>query len=91
VNFVDNPRFLIGSQAEREGTARTGARALMAVYQAGVPWVPIVLRRAFGVAGTAHGNARGSTCACRGTGAQDKEDAGVERIQSSRAGRVKGW
>jgi hypothetical protein len=32
VNFVDNPGFLIGT--EKAGTARVGARALMAVYQA---------------------------------------------------------
>ena len=29
----------------------------MAVYQATVPWVSILLRRVFGVAGAAHGNA----------------------------------
>jgi acetyl-CoA carboxylase carboxyltransferase component len=58
VNFVDNPGFLIGSAAERDGTARVGARALMAVYQATVPWVSVLIRRAFGVAGAAHGNAQ---------------------------------
>jgi acetyl-CoA carboxylase carboxyltransferase component len=57
VNFVDNPGFLIGRRAEREGTARIGARALIAVYQARVPWISILVRRAFGVAGAAHGNA----------------------------------
>jgi acetyl-CoA carboxylase carboxyltransferase component len=59
VNFVDNPGFLIGRQAEREGTVRIGARALAAVYQATVPWVSIIVRRVFGVAGAAHGNAQG--------------------------------
>ena len=44
VNFVDNPGFLIGSQAEKEGSARIGARALMALYLATVPWVSILLR-----------------------------------------------
>jgi acetyl-CoA carboxylase carboxyltransferase component len=58
VNFVDNPGFLIGTSAERQGTARVGARALIAVYQATVPWVSILLRRVFGVAGAAHGNAQ---------------------------------
>ncbi len=58
VNFVDNPGFLIGSAAEREGTARVGARALIAVYQATVPWISILLRRVYGVAGAAHGNAQ---------------------------------
>jgi len=58
VNFVDQPGFLIGTRAERMGTARYGARAMAAVYQATVPWVSIILRRVFGVAGAAHGNAQ---------------------------------
>jgi acetyl-CoA carboxylase carboxyltransferase component len=59
VNFVDQPGFLIGTTAERAGTARYGARAMAAVYQATVPWVSVILRRVFGVAGAAHGNAQG--------------------------------
>jgi acetyl-CoA carboxylase carboxyltransferase component len=57
VNFVDQPGFLIGTQAERSGTIRRGTRALCAVYQASVPWVSILVRKVFGVAGAAHGNA----------------------------------
>jgi acetyl-CoA carboxylase carboxyltransferase component len=56
VNFVDQPGFLIGPQAEREGTIRKGVRALQAVYQATVPWVTIIVRRVFGVAGAGHAN-----------------------------------
>jgi acetyl-CoA carboxylase carboxyltransferase component len=59
VNFVDNPGFLIGTAAERAGTVRIGARAMVAVYQASVPWISILIRRCFGVAGAAHGNAQG--------------------------------
>jgi len=59
VNFVDNPGFLIGSAAERAGTVRAGARALVAVYQATMPWISILIRRCFGVAGAGHGNAQG--------------------------------
>ncbi len=59
VNFVDNPGFLIGTAAERAGTVRAGARAMVAVYQATVPWISILIRRCFGVAGAAHGNAQG--------------------------------
>jgi acetyl-CoA carboxylase carboxyltransferase component len=54
VHLVDIPGFLIGSEAEKAGTIRHGARALAAVYQAKVPWCSILLRRAFGVAGAAH-------------------------------------
>ena len=59
VNFVDNPGFLIGTAAERAGTARAGSRALVAVYQATIPWISILIRRCFGVAGAGHGNAQG--------------------------------
>jgi len=58
VNFVDNPGFLIGSAAERAGTLRAGARALVAVYQATMPWISILIRRCYGVAGAGHGNAQ---------------------------------
>lgn len=58
VNFVDQPGFVIGVEAERAGTIRHGARALAAVYQATVPWVSIIVRKVFGVAGAAHGNAQ---------------------------------
>ena len=56
VNLVDNPGFLIGVQAENEGTVRLGSRALMACLQATVPWVSIIIRRCYGVAGAGHGN-----------------------------------
>jgi acetyl-CoA carboxylase carboxyltransferase component len=56
VNFVDQPGFVIGVDAERAGTIRRGARAMAAVYQATVPWVVIIVRKVFGVAGAAHGN-----------------------------------
>jgi acetyl-CoA carboxylase carboxyltransferase component len=58
VNFVDQPGFVIGTEAERRGTIRRGTRALCAVYQASVPWVSVLLRKVFGVAGAAHGNAQ---------------------------------
>ncbi|MEE2702988.1 MAG: carboxyl transferase domain-containing protein [Myxococcota bacterium] len=56
VNFVDNPGFLIGTEAEKLGTIRKGVRALSAVYQATVPWCSIIVRKAFGVAGAGHSN-----------------------------------
>jgi acetyl-CoA carboxylase carboxyltransferase component len=56
VHLVDQPGFVIGSRAEREGTIRHGARALAAVYQASVPWASVLIRRVFGVAGAGHRN-----------------------------------
>jgi len=58
VNFVDQPGFVIGVEAEKAGTIRRGARALAAIYQTSVPWVAIIVRKVFGVAGAAHGNAQ---------------------------------
>jgi acetyl-CoA carboxylase carboxyltransferase component len=55
VNFVDQPGFLIGREAEMSGTIRRGVRALYALFQTITPWVAIMVRRAFGVAGAGHG------------------------------------
>ena len=57
VHLVDIPGFLIGVEAERAGTIRHGARALAAVFQSTVPWCSILVRKTFGVAGSAHQNA----------------------------------
>ena len=51
VNFVDVPGFVIGTEAERAGTIRRGARGLFSVVQATVPWVSILVRKVYGVAG----------------------------------------
>lgn len=56
VHFVDQPGFVIGTDAEKAGTVRRGSRALFAVGQATVPWCSILVRKVFGVAGAGHGN-----------------------------------
>ena len=56
VNFVDVPGFVIGSAAERAGNIRRGARGLFSVMQASVPWVSILVRKVYGVAGAGHGD-----------------------------------
>jgi acetyl-CoA carboxylase carboxyltransferase component len=56
VNFLDQPGFVIGTGGEKAATIRKGARAMAAVFQARVPWVTIIMRKAFGVAGAAHAN-----------------------------------
>jgi len=58
VHLVDQPGFVVGVEAEKAGTIRRGVRALSAVYQASVPFVSIIIRRVFGVAGAGHGNAQ---------------------------------
>ena len=57
VHFVDNPGFVIGTEAEKAATIRYGARALAAIYQATTPWCSVILRKVYGVAGAAHQDA----------------------------------
>jgi acetyl-CoA carboxylase carboxyltransferase component len=54
VNFVDQPGFMIGPEAERSGTIRYGMAAVSAAVQATVPWASIQVHKGFGVATAAH-------------------------------------
>jgi acetyl-CoA carboxylase carboxyltransferase component len=54
VHLVDVPGFVIGTEAEKAGTIRYGARALAAIYQARVPFCSVIIRKVFGVAGAGH-------------------------------------
>ena len=51
VNFVDQPGFRVGKEAEMHGTIRKGVRAVFSVFQATVPYAAIYVRKAYGVAG----------------------------------------
>ncbi|MFC0590162.1 acyl-CoA carboxylase subunit beta [Novosphingobium aquiterrae] len=57
VHLVDNPGFMIGREAEMAGTIRYGVQAMNAVYRATVPLCCVVIRRAYGIAGSAMSNA----------------------------------
>ncbi|MBI3877472.1 MAG: acyl-CoA carboxylase subunit beta, partial [Verrucomicrobia bacterium] len=46
--LVDVPGFLVGSQVERQGIIRHGAKMLYAVSDATVPKVTVVVRKAYG-------------------------------------------
>lgn len=54
VSFVDEPGFMIGSAAERAGTIRAGAAAVLTVARSRVPWASVMVRKSFGVAQAAH-------------------------------------
>jgi len=54
VNFVDEPGFMIGPDAERAGTIRYGMAAVAAAAQSSVPWATVRVRKCFGVAALAH-------------------------------------
>ena len=58
VNFVDQPGVMIGLEAEKQGTIRKAIRALQAIEQTQVPWVAVLVRKAFGVAGSGYGRQR---------------------------------
>lgn len=52
--FVDEPGFMIGSEAEQEGTIRDGTATVLTASLSTVPWASVVVRRSFGVAQAAH-------------------------------------
>jgi acetyl-CoA carboxylase carboxyltransferase component len=58
VNFTDQPGVMPGLEAEKSGTFRAVLKALGAIEQSRVPWVSIIVRRAFGVGGGMHGRKR---------------------------------
>lgn len=53
IHFVDCPGFACGVRHETAGVTRSGVRAMAAVYQASVPVCAVVIRKAFGLAGSA--------------------------------------
>ena len=54
VSLVDEPGFMIGSQAEREATIRHGTSAVLTAAMTTIPWASVMIRRSFGVAQAAH-------------------------------------
>ncbi|MGA1343746.1 MAG: acyl-CoA carboxylase subunit beta, partial [Hyphomonas sp.] len=53
IHFVDCPGFAVGVKAETAGVTRAGVRAMTAVYQADVPVCSVIIRKAYGLAGSA--------------------------------------
>ena len=54
LSFVDEPGFMIGSQAEAAGTIRYGVEAICTAVETTVPWATVHVRKAYGVASAAH-------------------------------------
>ena len=54
VHLVDCPGFLVGLEAEKTATIRTGVRAMAAISQSTIPWCSVLVRNVFGVAGAIH-------------------------------------
>ena len=59
INFVDQPGTVVGPDAEKDGAVRGTIRVVTAIEQSTVPWCAVVVRRLFGLAGTAYGRLGG--------------------------------
>jgi len=55
VNFVDQPGNQTGLEAEEDGTLLGALRVGDALHECKSPWVSILIRRCFGMAGALHG------------------------------------
>ncbi|MEO0465584.1 MAG: carboxyl transferase domain-containing protein [Pseudomonadota bacterium] len=53
IHFVDCPGFAVGVRHEVAGITRRGVRAMASVYQSDVPVCSVVIRKAYGLAGSA--------------------------------------
>jgi acetyl-CoA carboxylase carboxyltransferase component len=54
LNLIDEPGFMIGPEAEAEGTVRAGASAVIAVAMATIPWASVMVRKSMGLGSAAH-------------------------------------
>jgi len=54
VALVDEPGFMIGSEAEKAGTIKYGTATVLAVADCSVPWASVVIKKSYGVAQAAH-------------------------------------
>lgn len=59
INFVDQPGTIVGPEAEREGAVGGSMRVAMALEQTQIPWCTVVIRRLYGLAGSAYGRYQG--------------------------------
>jgi methylmalonyl-CoA decarboxylase subunit alpha len=54
VSLADEPGFLVGIESERQGIERAGARLVALTCMTRMPWLTVVIRRLYGVAGQCH-------------------------------------
>ena len=59
INFVDQPGTVVGIEAERMGTVKGSIRVVSAIEQSKVPWCAVVVRRLYGLAGSAYARLQG--------------------------------
>jgi len=54
VYFADEPGFMAGPEQQRQGIVRAGAKMLCATLRTQMPWISIIIRQLYGVAGQCH-------------------------------------
>ena len=54
IYFADEPGFMVGLEQQRQGIVRAGAKMLCATLRTRMPWITIIIRQLYGVAGQCH-------------------------------------
>ena len=54
VYFADEPGFMIGLREEKKGIIRAGAKVVLATGASRMPWITVITRQLYGVAGGCH-------------------------------------
>ena len=54
VYFADEPGFMVSPEQQRQGIVRAGAKMLCATLRTRMPWISIIIRQLYGVAGQCH-------------------------------------
>ncbi len=54
VYFADEPGFMVGTDAQKQGIVRAGAKIVLATCNTQMPWITFIIRQLFGVAGQNH-------------------------------------
>lgn len=54
VYFADEPGFMVGLEAQKQGILRGGAKMICTTYRTRMPWITFVIRQLYGVAGQCH-------------------------------------
>ena len=54
IYFADEPGFMVGPEQQQQGIVRAGAKMLCATLRTRMPWISIIIRQLYGVAGQCH-------------------------------------
>ena len=54
VYLADEPGFMVGPDQQSQGILRAGAKLLLTTLRTRVPWISIIIRQLYGVAGQCH-------------------------------------